>query len=366
MKRSTFKKWSYRAALLGVSLGFGIVLFSSYYGFSSTNSRADEIVYATTNDGWNLALHHYPAQGERRGTYPVVVCHGIMSNRHNWDLLGERSFPEYISRQGYDTWLIELRGSGESDKPGWFGERKADYTFDDYVLRDVPAFLRYVTDVTGAPQVHWVGHSMGGMIIYAYLQRGDQELMRSVIAVGSPPLIGDGNELVNLSLPLVPVAERIYDELPSGLFTKATGALAFPALLPQMHLFWNYDNMNVEVARMAATHAVDNIPTSVLEQLTKGSEKGHLKSADGSYDYTLGLHKILVPFFLVAGASDQLAPPGILMGAYDRIGSARKRIEVLSEANGYEHDYGHVDLVLGESAPREVFPLLKEWIVEHD
>ena len=73
-----------------------------------------------------------------------------------------------------------------------------------------------------------------------------------------------------------------------------------------------------------------------------------------------------MPIFFVVGSLDQMAPPAVMVEAFQKVGSKQKRIEVLSRANGYTHDYGHVDLVLGKSAPAEVFPLLEEWLAAHE
>ena len=358
----------FSALLIAINcvIGCAIIAGSAYYYFSTIRMGATETVYIETADGWRLALHHYEPSGQIKRSHPVLICHGITSNRHNWEITKEISFPRYIAAQGFDTWLVELRGSGKSDKPHWFGKHEADYTFDDYAIYDLPAAINFVTKRTQTKQLHWVGHSMGSMVVYAYLQRIGDEKIRSATAVGSPPMVPDGNVVVNNSIPLFPLVEFFFDELPAGWLTKLGGILAYPDLLPHMHLFWNYDNISSQTARLAATHAVDNLPTTVVKQLVDAADQGYLSSANGKYNYTQGLQDITVPFFFLAGALDQLAPPWVVIQAYQRVNSPKKRIEILSEANGFKHDYGHVDLVLGESAPEEVFPLLLEWVTDND
>ena len=48
------------------------------------------------------------------------------------------------------------------------GER--DWTVDDLVHYDVPAILDYVEGESGHDRVNWVGHSLGGMLIFPYLE----------------------------------------------------------------------------------------------------------------------------------------------------------------------------------------------------
>lgn len=328
--------------------------------------RSSEVLQVTTQDGWQVALHHYPAQGPNQRSTPVILCHGISSNKYNWDLNDRHSFPAYIAAKGFDTYVVELRGSGQSTRPGFFDEKSYDYSFDDYVIYDLPAVIDFVSSRSETGQVHWLGHSMGSMVMYAYLQRVGQDKIRSVTAVGSPPKLFDGNESLGFGVELFPMVDWLYDELPSGLLTKTMAPLAYPSLFAPRHVMWNDDNMEPEVARQTGAHAVDNLSSNVVRQLAGAKKLGFLASADGRINYSEGMSQIEVPIFFVVGSLDQMAPPVVMIDAFKRVRSKDKQIEILSRANGYTHDYGHVDLVLGKSAPAEVYPLLERWLVKNE
>ena len=334
--------------------------------FPVEDATAD-VIHVKTEDGWDLALHHYqpPADVPRRGV-PLIICHGISSNRYNWDISEEVSFPRYIAAQGFDVYMLELRGSGASEKPGWFSEKSYEYSFDDYVVYDLPAAIDFVAERSPTGKVQWVGHSMGTMVMYAYLQRQGDAKIQSVLAVGSPPKLFDGNQSLSLGLSLFPVVDWFYRELPAALIAGLGAPVAHPGWTAPMHVVWNYDNISPSVARAASAHAVDNLSSGVVRQLVGSPDNGEFRSMDGRFNYTQGLSSIEVPIFFVVGALDQLAPPTTMLKAYRSVSSDHKRIEILSRANGYAHDYGHVDLVLGETAPQEVFPMLAQWLVSHD
>ena len=209
-----------------------------------------------------------------------------------------------------------------------------------------------------------MGHSMGSMVMYAYLQRVGQDKIRTVTAVGSPPKLFEGNVSMERGIRVFPMVDWIYDELPSGLLVKTIAPLAYPGVIAPQHVIWNYDNLDPEVARQTGAHAVDNLSSKVIEQLVAGQEQGYLASVDGRHNYTEGMTEIEVPIFFVVGSLDQMAPPSVMVEAFQKVRSKEKRIEILSRANGYAHDYGHVDLVLGKSAPAEVFPLLAQWLTD--
>ena len=46
--------------------------------------------------------------------------------------------------------------------------------------------LIHVTESTGSPGVHWVGHSMGGLLILAHVASHRAPNLASIIAMGSP------------------------------------------------------------------------------------------------------------------------------------------------------------------------------------
>lgn len=80
-----------------------------------------------------------------------------------------------------------VTGNGSSDKPGFLRGRPRWWTIDDYVEKDVPALIRFVLRQTNSHQVHFLGHSMGGMILCGVMARVDTTTakIRSCIAIGS-------------------------------------------------------------------------------------------------------------------------------------------------------------------------------------
>lgn len=327
--------------------------------------RSAGVEHVKTADGWTLALHHFPAKGKPKAT-PVVFCHGIMSNKYNWDLTDALSLPARMATQGYDVWILELRGSGQSSTPGYFDDLPDEYTFDDYVLRDVPAAVDYVAARGRSGQVHWVGHSMGGIVMYGYLQRVEQAKIRSLTAVASPPLVFDHVPGIATASWLVELGDVFFDVLPTGTLANIGASQAWPGLRPELHVLWNYDNMAPDTTRQLAAHAVDGISAVVLQQFVAAARTQNLRSADAGYNYTAGMDRVQVPVLFIAGGQDHLAPPAVMAQAFRDVGSADKRIEVFSRANGYAHDYGHLDLVVGRAAPAEVWPRIEAWVRAHD
>src|SRR5688572_3629564 len=120
--------------------------------------------YVTTQDGWKIALHRHHGTKRR---FPVLLVHGLASNYRNMDFpIKDLSLARFLSQHGFDTWIVDLRGSGLSKKKflryRWY--------FDDFVFQDLPAAVEQIMKVTKAPRLHWIGHSMGGLLAYPFAQ----------------------------------------------------------------------------------------------------------------------------------------------------------------------------------------------------
>lgn len=321
----------------------------------------DELVYAHTADGWHVAMHHYrPGPGVPVQPYPVIVCHGISANERSWSLDQERSFPRFLADRGWDVWAIDLRGVGESTKR-LFG---ADYGFDAYVTQDLPAVIAEVQKRTGARRVNWVGHSMGGMVIYAYVSTFGDDKLKTVTTVGSPVAFDGANVYFAF-------AQEYAASVSGALFSIRDKAL-LPVVAPFVgpfktrmeYVLWNYDNMSDDAARRMVYAGADDIAGGVLRQLATMFTYGRFASEDGSIDYLNGLSRMRVPLHVTAGMSDNLGVVQNTLPAYEAAGSRDKRFRVFARANGYAADYGHNDMPVGDHAARDVYPELERWMRE--
>ncbi|PSS19079.1 N-formylmaleamate deformylase, partial [Actinidia chinensis var. chinensis] len=77
---------------------------------------ADELHYVSvSNSDWRLALWRYtpPPQAPPRN-HPLLLLSGVATNAIGYDLSPESSFARYMCSQGFDTWILEVRGAGLS------------------------------------------------------------------------------------------------------------------------------------------------------------------------------------------------------------------------------------------------------------
>jgi pimeloyl-ACP methyl ester carboxylesterase len=328
--------------------------------------RADELHFAIAEDGWRLALHRYrPAVGISR-RHPVVLCHGMGANHVGFDLAPEVSLSRRLSALGFDVFAIDLRGHGASDPATLRGPHRWGFSFDDYLNLDMPAVLEKVLETSGGPAVHWVGHSMGGILLYAHLAASGGAKLCSGIAIGSTLDYSSSQSGFKKSLWLRPFG-RYVPAVPLGsalaLGAPLTGR--FGTALERFNLWPG--NVDPVLVRRLHAKVFGTVSTAVLLQLSTAFTPGGLRSADGSRRYLDDLRaaEVRTPVLALAGDRDEQCPPG----ATERtLAALRCRTELVEcgLAQGHSSHYGHFDLIIGRRAPIEVWPAMEAWLVDHD
>lgn len=347
-----------------IAVGFTLIFAAAFVAgrWFFVERYPDEIHYATTGDGWRIAVVRYraaddaPAKGE-----PVLLCHAIAANRLSMDLTEDLSLARALAKAGHDTWIVELRGRGLSSRPRLFSTKYTyDWSFDEYVEQDLPAAIAAVRRATGAERVHLVGHSIGGMAVYALL--GDPRTapaIRSAVAIGAPATFHFQGKYL-FSWPM-----RNLRWLRHRFLMRLLAPLAgywHPAPLRLLH---EPDNMPGEIMRRFMVNAAANFGRNELLQFGDWIASDQFRSIDHRRDYRKDMARIEAPLLLIAGNKDRLAPPPSVKDALELVGGADKKFVIASRGQAFERNYGHFDLVLGEQAAKEIFPLVIEWIETH-
>jgi pimeloyl-ACP methyl ester carboxylesterase len=344
----------------------GLALFGLYVWLGAFWRRRfafepgyEEIHLARTGDACRIALYRYPANRKRHET-PVLLCHGLAANRFNFDLGPEVSLARYLQHEGFDVWSIDLRGRGGSGNHTKGSANNGAHVFDDYVRQDAVAAIRHVRGETAASQVHWIGHSMGGLVLYGVLQGEEAESIASGVTIASP-----GTFAHMRRIPLVYFLFHGLRYLPRIHLRFLAAGLA-PLLsrirLPWEGIFLNRDNAEVTPMDRALCYLVSDISRGEIRQFLDWMKNKEFRAYNKTHSYEANLARIQQPLFLIAGARDLLVPPRSVAEVFDRISSERKAFLILGREQGHQEDYGHGDLLMGKNSRREVFPRILQWL----
>ncbi len=322
---------------------------------------ADEVSYAVTEDGWNLAIHRHKPMKPLPNAYPVIVVHGIITNKYFMDLDVDHSLAYHLKLCGYDVFAVSLRGCGESHKKS----EDQNFNFDDMVMKDVPAIIKEVSNITGKNKINWIAHSMGAMIMYSYLgvaPKKEKDKVKSFISLGGP-----GN--LSHSSPVLGKAGVKYISLAKKIDLKLMAKFILPFVSifnsPLKEIFYNPQvttKNTVKKMLFGIENIADGLMLQTLEWMANG---GDIISIDKKFNYTELQTKITCPILFIAGGYDNVATPKSLKSVYNKVSSKYKEFHVVSESAGFSGDYGHACLVMGQNAKKEIFPLLEAFLLKH-
>ena len=318
--------------------------------------------------------------------HAVILCHGFASNRFTFDLDTDVSVVNYLADIGWDTWLIELRGSGKNNDiaankqtsvvrtSDWLdnwkntsgisanpGEHRHDWDFSDHV-EDCRAVVEYVNLITSRP-VHFIGHSMGAMLLQSIAggESGNKGLIRSGCSIAGAVVMESSHwSYFKWLWPIVQHFGTIHPEY----IQKVLAPLSFNlGDNPWKELFVSHRNVDPKVARKLFLKNWEPISIALIDQLRFCLEKGGIRKHDRT-QYSKNLKFITSPQLLVAGTCDQQCHP-VCMETVNKMitGSVYKLIGVKS---GHKHEYGHFDLILGKNAKKEVWDMVSRFMEKND
>ncbi|MGH7307240.1 MAG: alpha/beta fold hydrolase [Candidatus Rokuibacteriota bacterium] len=272
----------------------------------------------TTTDGVELALTRF--SGETTRPVPVVLTHGTFSNARICGRLAA-----HLATHGFDCWVLELRGRGESQ------QKISNPTFEDFGVFDVPAALEAVRAHTGRHRFFLVGHSGGGLAFLMHLAR---------IPGARAGVVG-----------LVTLASQATDAC-----TTLGGCL-------MVGFGWVAETLLGYAPGRACGVGPENEPKGILRQWFRWNLARRWTGSDG-FDYLRTLPEITVPALCMAGAGDRyIAPVRGCRRLFDALGGADKEWVLCGKSGGFSEDYGHARIVASRAAEREIWPRIREWLV---
>lgn len=282
---------------------------------------------------------------------------------------GQQSFPAQISelQDRFAATLEEFQKQYELIV-------KCDWDFDHYLEEDIPAAMEYIKAQCQPRdgKLLAIGHSMGGILLYAKLSRccfdGKDSGLASIVTLASSLDYTPSRSSLKLLLPLVEPTQALnIPVIPVGPLM----ATAYPlASYPPYVLSWlnsqisAQDMMDQKLFEKLVLNNFGTVPSKLLLQLRTVFQEGGLRDRSGTFFYKDHIYKSKVPVLAVAGDRDLICPPEAVYETVKLIPEELVTYKVFGEPDGPH--YAHYDLVGGRLAADQLYPCITEFLIYHD
>ncbi|KAG8382820.1 hypothetical protein BUALT_Bualt05G0117400 [Buddleja alternifolia] len=264
---------------------------------------------------------------------------------------------------------------------------KYDWDFDHYLEEDVPAVMEYIKAQTKPKdgKLLAIGHSMGGILLYAMLSRysaeGRDPGLAAIVTLASSLDYTSSKSALKLLIPLADPAQALnVPVVPLGALLSA----AYPlSSRPPYALAWlndlisAQDMMHPELLKKLVLNNFCESKISCVNcyssnhytsaELQNCKHIGlHVKLADNATKMYISdhLHKSNVPVLALAGDRDLICPPEAVHETVKLIPEHLVTYKVFGEANGPH--YAHYDLVGGRMAVEQLYPCVIDFLSRYD
>ena len=266
---------------------------------------------------------------------PVFMLHSIAHDSATFLADDETGLACYLARQGYDVFVADLRGKGQSwprvNSDSRFGLHQA-------ITEDMPALLETVASKSGAAPQLWVGHGWGSVLMCSYYARyGDRHgVVRKMAHFGPRRAVREPNRRKNLCF-------KLWWRRVSAFFVWMNGYLPARTL----RLGWSNESR--------ASYQ-DYLRWSLPEEEWRDSE-------DGFHYSDAVLKQPLPPSFYFASVGDKTYGDLSDVKAFlHELGPHDGRLMVLSKAGGNQQNYSHMGMLQHKDADQDHFPILLDWL----
>ncbi|GLS46851.1 alpha/beta hydrolase [Methylobacterium brachythecii] len=184
------KRWSrvFVAAAVSSGLWLAMAAFAPAVRAEASEIVTEEMMVPAADDGISLYVRnkHPAGMSSFRPERTLLFVHGsTYPAETSFDLpLGGRSWMEEIAGQGYDVYLVDLRGYGRSTRPPEMSqpaEANGPIVRTKTAVKDVGSAVDAILKRRGLPKLDLMGWSWGTTIMASYTTQYPDKVSRLVL-----------------------------------------------------------------------------------------------------------------------------------------------------------------------------------------
>src|SRR5215813_13925833 len=277
-----------------------------------------------------------------------------ISRPYIFDLMPRGSFVEYMTRQGFDFYLLDW---------GVFGPEDNGLTVEDAVTKILPRMAKKALESSGASEMSVLGYCMGAPLSACFLASQPEFPLKNYINMAGPIDFAHVGLFGTWLDPRFFDVDRYVDTL--GTIPADMVKLGFKLLKPTMdlstnlNLWWNLWNPEYVSGFNALNKWANEYLAFPGEFFRQWVKEFYQENRLIRGELTLGgqrvdLRRITCPLLAVGAKEDNIAPPACVKPLMDVVGSRDKEYVELPG--------GHISLIAGRGASVHCWPKVAAWL----
>ncbi|XP_011304328.1 lipase 1-like [Fopius arisanus] len=221
----------------------------NFIGLVAEHGRRAEWHNVTTEDGYILSIFRIVRNNNNYQLGPpIYLQHGLTGTADMFAMVKpERNIAFLLADAGYDVWLGNLRGNAYSRKHKTLSTKDPkfwNFSMDEYAIKDLPAMMDYVLNVTNRSSLSYIGISLGTTISTIFLSnRTDYNSKLNLVVHFAPVTVFKSKTLTRQILlmiaDLLEGPDKSFEILPRNRFVHSFVKLVCTAspLMRELCLF---------------------------------------------------------------------------------------------------------------------------------
>ena len=279
---------------------------------------------------------------------PVVLVIPSLVNRfHILDLAEDFSLLRFMAAQGLRPMVVDWDAPGEEEK---------DFTLTDYVVQRLFPILDYVTLLV--PQCRLLGYCMGGLLALALaVLRRDQVSALALMATPWESVAGEG--FLELADKLEPYLVK-QGHLPVVILQTLFTSFQATSMVAKFTRFASLDSTSEEARRFVLTEDWLNDGVPLTAPVARECLRGwYGENTTGALQWRVAgqrmdPRKLMIPSYVLVPRRDRIVTPE----------SALPLAGLLRRSTLHEPDIGHIGLLAGHGAVRDVWLPMVRWLMQ--
>jgi polyhydroxyalkanoate synthase len=299
-----------------------------------------------------LGLDHTSVTLNSDARTPLLIVYAFINRHYILDLLPDVSVVRNLLNQGFDIFATDWGTPGPYDR---------GLTINHFINTYMDKSIDFIRNITRSDKVSLLGYCWGGNLVLSYAAM-HPEKVKNIITVATPGDSEADNTLLSIWAKKMKVNTLLdaFGNVPSPLLNAAFALRSPVEYLLKYPLFFERPHDLESILEFFATEAWLHDSRPVIGEIYREfieyyyQENLFIKNRINLEGMPVNLAKITAPFLNVIALRDDLVSASSSKALNNAIGS--------HDVSTMEFNSGHVGLIIGSRAHKEIWPKVGEWL----